>query len=149
MNVRSLSDGPLVSPLTRRVGSLHLALAGAGNVLVAVSLLALVAGRRLADVLVATLPAIVDEVALVANAQLILAAAAWGAPALGLVFLLVGAVQLYGGWQTYHARRWGWGVAAAALGAVNPVTLPISLVGGVLVGLSKSQFARTNGRSGA
>lgn len=132
---------PPVSALTRRVGGLHLVVAGVANGATGVALL--VRGW-LAGLLVGALPAVVDEVALVANAPLVLSFLAW-APLLGVLLLAVGGVQAYSGWHAYHARGWGRGVGAALAGVANPLTLPVALVAAALLVLSKPQFAPPDG----
>lgn len=141
MNTRFRPHGPAVTDLTRRVGSLHLAVAGSINVGIAVVVGALALSGQVTRLLVTTLPTLVDEVVLVANTPLVLSVAAWGAPAVSAVLLLVGSIQLYNSWYAYHARRWTWGVGSAVLGAVSPFTLPAGIVAVVLLFLSKAQFA--------
>lgn len=135
------TDGALVSDWTRTVGSLHLAVAGLVNVAVAVSVGSLVLRGRLLSLVVGLLPAVIDEVELVANAPLIVRSATWGGPVLGVLLLVVGALQLYSSWHTYRRRRWVWGIGSGIAGAVNPLVLPLVIVAVVLLALSKNQFA--------
>lgn len=135
------TDGVLVSDWARKVGSLHLAVAGLVNVAVAIGLGSLVLRGRLLSLAVGLLPTVVDEVELVANTPLIVRSATWGGPVIGILLLVVGALQLYSSCYTYRRRRWAWGIGSALPGTVNPLVLPIVLVAVVLLALSKSQFA--------
>lgn len=148
MNTRVLAGDAAVTDLTRKVGSLHLAVAGLVNVLTGVALGVLLVSGEFVSLLVATLPSVVDEVALVANAPLILWVAARGAPVASVALALVGVVQFSAGWYAYRARRWSRGIGAALLGSVNPVTLPLGLVAVILLSLSRAQFADANGAAG-
>lgn len=134
-------DGPAVTELTRAVGSLHIAIGGLINLVVGVALGVLSIEGALFDMLIVALSAVVDEVTLVANAQLLLTATVWGGPVISVVLSLVGTAQLYGGWLTYHARHWRYGFGAGLSCVVNPIVFPIGVVAIVLLVLSKSQFA--------
>lgn len=134
-------DGVLVSDWTRKVGSLHLAVAGLVDVAVAIGLASLVLRGQLLSLLIDLLPTVVDEVELVANAPFIVRSAAWGGPVLSVLLLGVGALQLYSGWHAYRRRRWAWGIGSGIAGMVNPLALPLVLVAVVLLVLSKRQFA--------
>lgn len=147
MRVYTLPDGPAVTDLTRRAGSANLAVCGLINVATAVALGTLAVRGEFVRLLVATLPTVVDEVVLVANAPLILSTAAWGAPvvAVAVAFLSIGMVQFRSSWHAYHARQWTRSVGSAVLGAVNPLVIPPGVAAAVLLWLSRAQFAGADG----
>lgn len=59
--------------------------------------------------------------------------------------LLVGGVQLYGGWVAWRGRRWRVAMATGVVGLLfspNPVLIPVKVVALVLLAISEDQFVR-------
>lgn len=57
--------------------------------------------------------------------------------------LVVGAIQVYGGWTAWHGRRWRVAVAAGVIGLLfspNPVLIPLKIVALVFLGITADQF---------
>lgn len=58
--------------------------------------------------------------------------------------LVVGAIQIYGGWAAWRGRRWRAAVGAGVVGLLfspNPVLVPVKVVALVFLGITEDQFA--------
>lgn len=58
--------------------------------------------------------------------------------------LVVGVIQIYGGWAAWRGRRWRVAVGAGVVGLLfspNPVLVPVKVVALVLLGITEDQFA--------
>lgn len=126
---------------TRVAGSAYLALAGVVNLATGVWLLVIGgspwATRWLIDLLVGTF----GELGGLYRGGLISALSAWLLPALGVLALVVAAVQALFALRAYGGRSPRGAIGAALVGSLNPVSLPPGLVAAVLLVVSRDAFA--------
>jgi|GEM_PF-2629233 len=67
---------------------------------------------------------------------------AFSAGLAGGVVLVFSVVEFAGGWAAYQGHNWYGSMTAGVLGMVTFFTLPLDLIGTLLIALSESQFDR-------
>lgn len=130
---------PTFTPLSRRVGSVHLVAAGVVHAVVGLWLFTAVLSGRLVEFAITEGGTVVDDVALLQSVHLIEALPIAGV-LLGIGLLAFGAVEVASGWQAYGARNWRMAMGTAVGGSVTLVTLPLGFVAAVLLALTRRQF---------
>lgn len=67
---------------------------------------------------------------------------------LGWLALVLGVIEVWGGWSAYAGRSWNAGIISGVLAVVTIITFPLGLLGLLLVALGEEAFdGRTRGRS--
>lgn len=131
-----------VGDRTRVAGSAYLGLAGLVNVVAGAWLVWHVGSVRamywLIDVTVGTL----GELGGLERGGMIDLVVTVGFPVVGAALVLVGAIQLFCGWQSARGRGHRRAIGAAVLGCLNPLALPPGIVAAALFGLARDRFAR-------
>lgn len=60
----------------------------------------------------------------------------------GAVVLVFAVIETAGGWAAYNGRNWYGSMTAGVLGMVTFFTLPLDLIGTLLIALGEGQFDR-------
>jgi len=116
--------------VARRVGGVHLALAGTINAASGLAVLALSLSGWLLEA-----ARFVSPATALRNGELLGFLATWVIPLVGLLLVALAVVQVFCGYHAYGGRYREWGVAAGLLGAVNVLALPVALIAAVLLGV--------------
>lgn len=127
----------------RSVAGLHLLLAGALNLAVGTALVALSALDRTLFVAFDRLDLYASSEWVLRNAETVASAVTVGLAVLGVYFVAVGAAEAYVGRRVRSeagADRWREGVAVAALGAPNPLALPVAGIAVALLLLGRTDL---------
>jgi len=60
----------------------------------------------------------------------------------GGIVLVFSIIEFAGGWSAYRARNWYGSLTAGVLGIVTGVSMPLAIIGTLLIALSEGQFDR-------
>jgi hypothetical protein len=130
-----MATDPL-GPRVRRLGGAHFVAAGAVTLATGLALCYAGVSQRLLWAVVASGERYVSSVAFLRDGYLFARLATEGAVLAGLALLVLGAASVYGGWLVV-ADRPSRGRLASGASLLNPLALPLVLVGAALVGLSR------------
>lgn len=123
--------------VARRVGSVHLALAGTINAATGLLVLALSLSGWLLTAAITEGSRFATPATVLENGDLLGTLATWVAPVVGVLLLAVAAAQFYCGYHAYAGRHSEWGVVTAVVGGVNLLALPVGLIAAVLLGVAE------------
>jgi hypothetical protein len=120
----------------RRVGTVHLGLAGVVNSVTGVVLVFLATSGRLASWVFTEHGRFITAQELVQESPTILFAATTGAVIIGIVLVALGTAGIVVTYRRFQGRDTKRSSSVVVASAINPLTLPLSFVSGVLTWLA-------------
>lgn len=134
--------------LSRRVGGVHLLLAGLVNGATGIAILALSLTGRLLEIAIAEGTHFLSPPTLLRNGNILGQLLGELSAFMGLLLLGISIFQLKIGWYSYMGRAGRWWSVAPILSMANPLAWPISLIAVVLLRLSHSVRAPPLNKTG-
>jgi len=130
---------PTFSPLSRRVGAVHLVAAGVLHAVVGVWLVSAAMSNELVDLAIATGSTVVNDVTLLQSGPILELVSVLGV-LLAVGLFAVAAVEITAGWYAFAGKRWRLALGTAVGGSITLVTLPLGIVAVTLLYLTRRQF---------
>jgi len=131
------------TPVTRKVGAVHLVLGGVTNLATATWLWSRPTAARL-DIAIAIISRTVSEAELLVREPLIATVTGSAWTMLCVLLAFVGCWQAVAGIRAFRGTKWRWAIGAGIAGLVNPLAFPVGAIALTLLFVTRWQFNRSS-----